>query len=420
MSSTRKELREATAKTVNALTKAQLLKEFAISRVADLTGLDTIGVPVYSCSRVLSKSIAIHSGKGLTPEASRAGAILEAIEFEIAENPCGAFQVASAIKLPEEDRLPIDDCFPVRSSVLNEFTPLGWEEVINVQNGAPKLIPSDLVWIIHRISNQPLMHVQMGSNGLASGGSMEDAILSGLYEIIERDAWTLHQFLLDNCGYLPIRVPLSGLTKRLEDLVRKIEHAKIKLHIFDITTDYGVPVFCAILLDRTGDCAGTFAGYGCHLDAEIAAIRAVTEAIQGRGSYISGARDDLFRRQFLIMKRIDQGNLDALFSGMRLGSQINEHRVLEFPDVKSELRYPLRLVKSRGVSEVFVKDMGPCLDGAVHVVRVISPQCEGFRFDHHTPGLRCLSYAQRTMESLALKTAPPVAPQMEEGEEWQA
>ena len=410
MSSTRKELREATAQTVNALTKAQLLKEFAISRVAELTGLDTIGVPVYSCSRVLSNSIAIHSGKGLTREASRAGALLEAIEFEVGEHPRGAFQVASAIQLPEDDRLPLEDCFPVRSSVVNDFTPLAWEEVVNIQNGAPTLIPSDLVWMVNRIKDQPLMYVQIGSNGLASGGSMEDAILSGLYEVIERDAWTLHQFLLDNCGYLPIRVPLAGLSKRMEDLVTKIERAKIKLHIFDITTDYGVPAFCAILLDRSGDCAGTFAGYGAHLNAEIAAIRAVTEAIQGRGSYISGARDDLFRRQFLIMKRMDQGRLDALFTDMRPGNQINEYRELSFPDVKTELRYLLKLIKSRGVNEVFVKDMGSVLDGAVHVVRVISPQCEPFRFDHWAPTIRCLSYAQRHMESLAAR--------VKEGEAW--
>ena len=88
--------------------------------------------------------------------------------------------------------------------------------------------------------------------------------------------------------------------------------------------------------------------------------------------------------------------------------------------MQTELRYLLKLVKSRGINEVFVKDMGNVLDGAVHVVRVISPQCEPFKFDHWTPTMRCLSYAQRYMEKLALETAPPVAPQLEEGEEWKA
>jgi YcaO-like protein with predicted kinase domain len=344
---------------------------------------------------------------------------LEAIEFEVAEHPEGPFKIATAAQLPEEDRLPLEDCFPVRSSVINEFTPVAWEEVINIQTGATKLIPSDLIWMVPRVKHQPLMYFQMGTNGLASGGSIEDAILSGLYEVIERDAWTLNQFLLDNCGWMPTRSPLAGLPERLEMLVRKLNAAQVKLHLFDITTDYRVPVFGAILLDHSGRCAGTFGGYGCHINAEIAAIRAITEAAQSRCCYISGARDDLFRRQFLLMKRMDQLQLDQMFNELPLGSPLSEYRNVSFPDVRSELRYLLKLIRGHGVSEVFVKDMGTqwvsqkaklksYLDDRVYVVRVISPQCEPCRFDHWTPGLRCLSYAERKLAAL----------KVEEGEEW--
>jgi len=131
---------------------------------------------------------------------SRAGAIIEAIEFHTAERPHGKFVARRAIEIPAEDRLGLEDCLPARSSTVNDFTPLAWEEATNIQNGAAKLIPRDLVWLVNRLEDQPLMYLQMGSNGLAAGATMEDAILSGLYEIIERDAWTTHQFLLDNCG----------------------------------------------------------------------------------------------------------------------------------------------------------------------------------------------------------------------------
>jgi ribosomal protein S12 methylthiotransferase accessory factor len=410
MSEKRSVLRERTVQRINALTRKELLEGFAISRVADLTGLDTIGLPVYSCSRILSSTIAIHSGKGLTPEASRAGAILEAIECEVAEHPKGPYRLAASSQLPEEDHLPIEDCFPIRSSILNEFTQLSWEEVTNIQNGAVTLVPSDLLWLINRLKHQPLMHVQMGSNGLASGGSTEDAILSGLYEIIERDAWTINQFILDNWGIFPRRTPLDELPERLAQVVEKITAAKVKLHLFDISNDYQIPVYGALLLDHSANVAGNFAGYGCHLNAEIAAIRAVTEAAQGRASYISGARDDLFRRQFLIMKRLDQVKLDKMFLELEPDTPVTDYRTMSFPDVRTELRYLLRLIKTRGISQVFVKDMGTYLDGSVHVVRVFSPQCEPFKFDHWTPSLRCLSYAQRRVEALAAK--------VNEGDEW--
>jgi YcaO-like protein with predicted kinase domain len=415
---TRSTLRQATAQAINALSRKELLEQFGISRLADLTGLDNVGLPTYTCVRALSATVSIHSGKGLEHSFSRAGAILEAIEFEAAEHPKGPFRVAPAIALSEEEHLPLEDCFPTRRSIVNELTPMAWEAAVNVQNGTHKLIPSDLIWLVNRIKDQSLMHIHMGSNGIASGGSVEDAILSGLYEIIERDAWTLNQFLLDS-GFLMDRSPLIAMPARIETCVRKIESAKLKLHLFDITTDYKVPVFGAIIVDLSGNCAGTFAGYGCHLCAEIAALRAITEAAQGRCCYISGARDDLFRRQFLLMKRMDQHKLNDRFNELPLGRPLSDYRVLDFQDVRTELRYLLRLIRQFGISEVFVQNMGSYLDGAVHVVRVFSPQCEPFRFDWWQPGLRCLSYAKRKMDELREKSkSQPVSDVEEEGEAW--
>lgn len=415
---TRKELREGVAKAINALSRKELLQQFGISRVAELTGLDSAWLPVYTCVRALSETVSIHAGKGLDREFSRAGAILEAIEFEVAENPRGDWYRVAACDLPPDKHVPLDECFPTRSSVMNDLTPLAWEEVTNIQNGKTILIPSDLVWLVTRIPHQSLMYVQMGSNGVATGGSLEDAILSGLYEVLERDAWTLNQFLLDS-GLLLNRCPLIDLPPRIESAIQKLESANLKLHLFDITNDYKIPTFSAILLDLGGQCAGTFGGYGTHLNAEIAAIRAITEAAQARCCYISGARDDLFRRQFILMKRMDQHKLHEMFQELPMARPISEYRVLDFPDVKTELRYLLKLIRQFGVSDVYVKEMGSYVDGAVHVVRVISPQCEPFRFDHWTPGLRCISYARRKFDQLA-KENPPQTAEEEKGEEWKA
>jgi YcaO-like protein with predicted kinase domain len=417
MSISRKELREATAQAVNGLSRKELLEQFRISRVAELTGLDNAWLPVYTCVRALSATVSIHAGKGLDKASSRAGALLEAIEFEVAENPVGDWQISRASDLDPGSYVPLDECFPARSSVLNDLTPMAWEEVTNVQNGAKKLMPSDLIWMDTRIKYQPLMYVQMGSNGIASGGSLEDAILSGLYEIIERDAWTLNQYLLDT-GFLLQRTPLIEMPPRVEACIRKIEAADLKVHIFDISNDYRIPVFSALILDLSGNVAGTFGGYGCHLSAEVAVLRAITEAAQARCCYISGARDDLFRRQFLLMKRMDQHKLHALFNELPMAGPLSEHRVLHFPDVRSELRYLLKLIRQYGVSDVYVKDFGSYLDGKVRVVRVISPQCEPFRFDHWTPGFRCINYAQRRIDELKDARKTEEAPQLEEGEEW--
>ena len=407
---TRKELRESVAQAINGLSRQELLQQFGISRVSELTGLDNAWLPVYTCVRAISDTVSIHAGKGLDRASSRAGAILEGIEFDVAGNPTGDWRIARAADLPPGSYVPLDECFPTRSSILNQLTPLAWEEVTNIQDGEKKLFPSDLIWLDTRIKYQPLMYVQMGSNGIASGGSLEDAILSGLYEIIERDAWTLNQYLLDS-GFVLKRMPLTDLPERVETCVRQIEAANLKVHIFDIGNDYSIPVISALILDLSGNVAGTFGGYGCHLNAEIAALRAITEAAQARCCYISGARDDLFRRQFLLMKRMDQHRIHELFSELPETEPLSSYRVLDFPDVKQELRYLLKLIRRFGVSDVYVKDMGSYVDGKVHVVRVVSPQCEPFKFDHWTPGLRCISYAQRRIDDLIKEKA-------EKGEEW--
>lgn len=400
-SESRIELRKKTTRLVNQLSKAQLLDLFGISRIADITGLDDIQMPVFTATRVLSNTLSIHSGKGINPLDARAGAICEAIELHASEQPSDDAFVASAVQVPYDDRIDLSDCFPARASIVNDLTPIAWEEAINVQNGAPKLIPSDLIWMVPRIKDQPLMHFQSGSNGLASGATLEDAILSGLYEVIERDAWTISHYLLENFGIFPERTPLVGLPDYLESIVRRVEDAKLKLYLFDCTTDYSVPVFSAMLLDLGGQCAGIFAGYGCNLNAETAALRAVTEAAQGRACYISGARDDLLRRQFLLMKKINQVTLNAMFAKLPLGSPLSQYRRLNFDDVKTELRYLLKLIKSFGVSDVYAKELGTFLDGALYVARVFSPQCEPHRFDFWTPTLRCTSYCQRKIKQLA-------------------
>ena len=84
---------------------------------------------------------------------------------------------------------------------------------------------------------------------MASGGSTEDAILSGLYEVIERDAWTLNQYLLDS-GFLLKRTPLVDLPPRIESCIRQIDQANLKIHLFDITNNYKRSrPFPAIILD---------------------------------------------------------------------------------------------------------------------------------------------------------------------------
>jgi ribosomal protein S12 methylthiotransferase accessory factor len=125
-----------------------------------------------------------------------------------------------------------------------------------------------------------------GTNGLASGNSAYEAIAHGLYELVERDA-----IVLSNFG--PSRA-LANPRGRLAELVDQIERAGVEILLFDLTSDLGVPVYQAYLVDACGfDAYHLHSGAGCHHDPEVALARAITEACQVRLTYFVGAREDV-------------------------------------------------------------------------------------------------------------------------------
>jgi YcaO-like protein with predicted kinase domain len=59
---------------------APLLPAMGITRVADVTGLDCIGIPVAFCCRPNSRALAVSQGKGLDLAAAKASAIMDSVE----------------------------------------------------------------------------------------------------------------------------------------------------------------------------------------------------------------------------------------------------------------------------------------------------------------------------------------------------
>ena len=84
-----KAYRRGTHRTVDpAATLARVrphLQGMGITRIANVTGLDRIGIPVVMACRPNARSLAVSQGKGLTLEAAKASAVMEAIELHHAE-----------------------------------------------------------------------------------------------------------------------------------------------------------------------------------------------------------------------------------------------------------------------------------------------------------------------------------------------
>ena len=173
------------------------LHKGGITRVADITGLDTVGIPVAVAVRPASGSLAVEGGKGATFEAAMTSAAMEAIERYVAEVvPLPLFRATVAEML---DRLPAPpEDFQLANSAVTHHAYYEWVPVWDIANDEASVAPAPHV----RLPCDPLRLTESPwaptSNGLASGNNLPEAIRAGLYEVIERDA--------TSCGTTPSSV----------------------------------------------------------------------------------------------------------------------------------------------------------------------------------------------------------------------
>jgi ribosomal protein S12 methylthiotransferase accessory factor len=343
------------------------------------------------------------------------GAIIEAIEFWASENPSPHAQLSSYDALTKFQNnaageaaaglLPLQSYPLARDNVLDEYTPLYWELVEQVGKDGLVWMPSNMIWLKDRIVQQ-FLDVQQSSNGLASGVSTEDAVLQGLYEVIERDGWTINYFVRDSLGIPPTKIPTVGLPPEMEWTIQIIRKANLYPFLFDCTqADLGIPVIGCALFGRDG--VGLFGGYGCHMNARVAAQRALLESVQSRLCFISGARDDLYRRDFLVMKRANSEKfikeLEALepikpdwdkFAG--------DFGQINFADTAQELHFLRVMLENAGIKELYYKVLAREQFGqqSLTVVKVIAPQLEGVHCEYWQTNGRATNRLGKEMEKL--------------------
>lgn len=387
---------------------AQLLR-YGIGSYRDITHLDRIGIPVWTSCRPLARTISINAGKSDRGIMAFAGAITEGMEFWAAENPWGPFTQASHFELKaaeEAELLPFREFPLARAALCDETMNLAWEQIERIEPGnlsaAKAWMPSDCIWLDQRVQTQ-FVNFQATSNGVAAGVRVEDAVLSALYELVERDAWTLNQCLIEATGQWPTKVPLVGLPAELEKLVEAIRRAGVYPFLFDVTSDLGVPVFGCTLFDPTDSGGiGTFGGYGCSLNPVLAAKRAILESAQSRLCYISAARDDMYRRDFILLKKTEQKKAMLTAEALPTVSHWSEH-IREYDDERSfesiaqELHALVSFLADQDIRKIYYRPLCEERFGQskVVIVRVIAPQLEGVKFDHWASNGRAIQFLRK-------------------------
>jgi YcaO-like protein with predicted kinase domain len=355
-----------------------LLRPMGITRVANITGLDHVGLPVVNVVRPNARSNAVSQGKGLNLEAAMASGVMEAIETHCAEHVLKPLKLASAAEMAHRHRLPDLAALPrPRGSRFDLATPLLWIEGRDIQNGEAVWVPFELVHMNFTSPAPPGSgHFLLSSNGLASGNLLEEALGHGLCELIERDAGAL--FDLDERLIDVRRVDLNTI----DDpyccaIIDRLQAADLGIAIWDLTSDIGIAAFRCHLMEPAGSPSMMTlpaSGEGCHPRRVVALLRAITEAAQARLSVIAGVRDDI--GPALYGRSDDPASLEAWWrmisanSGRRRFDSVPDQPLDAPADGFSHL---LDRLQKAGLKQIITVDLSPIDAGAVAVVRVMIP-----------------------------------------------
>jgi ribosomal protein S12 methylthiotransferase accessory factor len=224
------------------------------------------------------------SGKGMTETEAATAAIVEALErYCASQRPPGSLVRAAPASLAAPALSPGEFVLYSKRQYAEPGMlyrqpddELTWVLGALAGSNRPVYVPAALVFL--DLADPTELFAQPTSNGLAGGRGLDAAVLSGLYELVERDA-----FLVTWLARLsPARIELGTQAGIVDEVRRHYRRFDVELVAFDATNDVGIPVVIALAVDRSGALPAASVGLGCNLDAEIALRRAVMEVVQVR------------------------------------------------------------------------------------------------------------------------------------------
>ena len=378
-----------------------LLAPLGITRVANVTGLDVIGIPVVAVYRPNARSLSVAQGKGTSLVAAEVSGIMESLEFFHAEHVSEPLLFGSYEQLRYTHDLLEPESLP--KTEVGRFAPdfkLLWIRGVDLIAEEARWVPYELV---HTDFTLPLPAgsgcFPLTSNGLASGNHLWEAVSHGLSEVVERDAATLFSLLSPEQRAARQIVPESVDDPECRTLLSAYARAGVKVALFDMTSDAEIPAFRAVIADRELDPARPLApstGTGCHPSRNVALSRALTEAAQARLTVIAGSRDDLPRERY-----DDAADLTRLHRRReRVLNGTPRRSFLAAPTFESEsigedVAWQKERLRAVGVRSIVVVDLTKP-EFEIPVARVIVPELEPARdVPGWIPGRRALAAVAR-------------------------
>jgi bacteriocin biosynthesis cyclodehydratase domain-containing protein len=246
-------------------------------------------------------------GKGSTAEQGEASALMEAIE-----RYSGIFQgdetrvtkrftdFAPGAAIAPNDVLLFSDAQYRRGlppAMGHDVTPtaprfdpsakIEWSPVWSLRDECFRYLPTSLLYFFYT-GGLAASYIHADSNGCAAGNTIEEAIVQGFLELVERDSYAIWWYNRSQRSELD----LSRFDDPyVRDLKVQLANTGRRLWVLDITSDLGIPSFVALSHAVQNGHDFVEYGSGAHFDPRIALLRALTEVNQFLSIGLMGARN---------------------------------------------------------------------------------------------------------------------------------
>jgi bacteriocin biosynthesis cyclodehydratase domain-containing protein len=321
----------------------------------------------------LCEAIERYSGIYWGDEYTRRGSYESLRPAAIHPNGCMGFseeqyrdrQPPSANKLPSR--------YVMVPAPLDPSAEIDWSSVWSLTRQEERLLPTAYCYYGHpEFKGHWCMP---DSNGCAAGNTLEEAILQGFMELVERDSvaiWWYNRLRRPGVDLDSFDLPyVRAIQKHYADLGRQ-------LWVLDITSDLGITTLACISARTTGKTQDVLVGFGAHFDPRLALLRAITEVNQflpsvshtlpdGSTAYLFG---DETARHWWTTARVED------MEYLRADSTQPSRRAADFEnpstdDLAQDVRLCVETARRHGVEVLVLDQTRP--DIGLSVARVLAP-----------------------------------------------
>ncbi len=335
-------------------------------------------------------------GKGITALHAEVGALCEAVERYSGTFHGDEERVAGSLRSLGEQAIHPNACqlyhdrqyrdraawnsahgpFQRVPEPFDEQAVIDWTPVWSLTEKRHRLLPTTLLYY-----NMPDGHLRADSNGNAAGGSLEDAVLQGMLELVERDAVALW-------WYNRTRMPGVDLDAFADPWIGELRevHATLErdVWVLDVTSDLRIPAMVALSRRTGGPPEQIMLGFGAHLDPRIALRRALCELNQMMPAVLGDEIDQHDSDLAAWWREATVHNQPYLMPDpARHPSRPTDFVYRPQPDVTTDVRAIQHQLEAIGLEVLVLDQTRPDID--LPVVKVIVPGLRHF-WARYAPG----------------------------------